>query len=128
MIRLTEFKMSARPYAINLGSRRPASTGVTFNAVWYRRKARVTHACAGRLDVWRLPMPAVLPDDPAELLAQEWDGRYGGHCVARWDGSNLWAPQIPYERAQEYLAVLRPMLDRFPACPPGYDGWWTFNG
>jgi hypothetical protein len=28
---------------------------------------------------------------------------------------------------EEHLALLRPMLENFPAVLAGFDGWWTFR-
>jgi hypothetical protein len=97
---------------------------VSAHAVWFRRRNGLTVACAGSLWDYQNERPA----DWEAFARAHTDGRYGGNCVARWDGSNLWAPQMPFERAQEYLAVLRPMLDGFPAAPEPYQGWWTFHG
>jgi hypothetical protein len=125
VIRLDEFKLSKRPYAVNMGSLTVNEHGRSHvDAVWFRRRSGLTVACAGTLWDYQDERPA---DAVAFLIAHD-DGRYGGNAVARWDRSNLWAPQMPIERAHEYLAVLRPMLAQFPAIPEGWDGWWTFHG
>lgn len=96
---------------------------MTVQAVWFRRKSGVLSAQYGHL--WDSTT-----EKPADLLA--WiesfrDGRYGGHCNARWDGASLWAPESSWEQMKEYAALLRPMLDNYPNVPPQFDGWWTFK-
>lgn len=124
MIREERFLISRRPYAIDLGSLRP--TGSNFwrlDAVWFRRRRGITVACIGYLHDLQNPPPTTT----AEFLARADDGRYGGHCEGRWDGQRYWGAQEP-EIAAAHLALLRPMLERFPAVPAGFDGWWTFAG
>jgi hypothetical protein len=130
MIREDRFLISRRPYAVDLSSLKLQehtrdngthfySGGIT--AVWYRRRRGVTVACVGSL--WDFQDAA--PADGIEFLARHDDGRYGGSCAGRWDGENYWGAQKPSE-IEEHLTLLRPMLDSYPAIPPGYDGWWRF--
>lgn len=122
MIRSDKFLISQRPYAVRLeGGMRFRSHGVDLDAVWFRRRYGVTVACIGCL--WDIQDP--VPVDAYEFLRRATDGRYGGTCLGRWDGRNYWGEQ-DIEVVQEHLKVLRPMLDNFPAVPPGYDGWWRY--
>lgn len=130
MRREDRFVMSHRPYAVDLSSMQmEVSTGwkgeyasANVSAVWFRRKNGVTAACVGEL--WDSQW--TVPSDAEQFLAQHDDGRYGGRCFARWDGTSFWcAGQDPEENAR-YLALLKPMLENFPAVPDGYDGWWRF--
>ena len=91
-------------------------------AVWFRRRHGRVTANAGWLRDYQRPEPAGV----TEFLMRYADGRHGGSCAARWDGSTLWCLAGEAERAR-YLAVLRPMLEGYPALPPGYDGWWRFE-
>lgn len=133
MIREDRFVLSHRPYAVDLSSlsgsrtdtpngRNPYSFSGRIDAVWFRRKNGVTAACIGSL--WDLQHPE--PTGAAQFLSQHTDGRYGGDCFGRWDGERYWGAQEP-EVMEQHLAVLRPMLDAYPAVPDGYDGWWTFR-
>lgn len=132
MYRLDTFRISHKPYAVDLNSLKlkqdgerydgaPMYTG-TVNAVWYRRRSGVTVACIGHL--WDI-QSGDAPKDATEFLARHDDGRYGGTCCGRWDGAGYWGAQMPAV-IEEHLAVLRPMLEAYPAVPAGYDGWWKF--
>lgn len=134
MKRETEFIQSHQPYAVDLESftpRGPNWSNAKINAVWFRRKRPrggvmiLTQACAGYISEC-LVDPA--PADAADFLARMADGRYGGHCLARWDGMTLWAPEATEDQRADYLSVLEPMLKNHPAVPEGFDGWWTFRG
>jgi hypothetical protein len=132
VIKEDKFLISRRPYAVKLGTYRVESWGDglggpwydgRIEAVWYRRRAGVTVACAGHLSHG---MGRDGTTDPVRFLEGYEDGRYGGTCMARWDGERLWTdPSLPY--VNPYLDLLRPMLDGFPEIPAGYDGWWTFH-
>ncbi|MET8766352.1 hypothetical protein [Streptomyces sp. NPDC004658] len=133
MIREDRFLISRKPYAIDLtslrGHRSPTPQGRNpyyfdgrINAVWFRRRKGVTVACVGTL--WDLQHPE--PTDARQFLEQHDDGRYGGDCEGRWDGERYWGAQEP-EIIGAHLSLLRPMLANYPAIPPGYDGWWTFQ-
>lgn len=123
MIHEDRFVLSRRPYAVKLDSLRSDEHHFArMDAVWFRRRNGVTYACAGTL--WDLQRP--VPRDAADFLARHDDGRYGGEAEARWDGKTLWAPEKSEDQRADYLAVLRPMLDNYPACPDGFDGWWRF--
>ena len=134
MIRDTTFRISHRPYAIDLttvtGDQHPRGDQYAFsgtaNAVWYRRKDGRTRACLGTLMLWSHYLPAPLDlADPHAVLSADLDGRYGGTADGRWDGERYWGAQKP-EVIEQHLAILRPMLAAYPACPDGYDGWWRF--
>lgn len=132
MIREDRFVQSHRPYAVDMGSlradpMRPGRDDVPHwfyvDAVWFRRRSGVTVACFGDLHTIQRPAPG----DAREFLERYTDGRYGGTCMARWDGDTLWAPEATEDDRADYLAVLRPMLANYPDRPPSYDGWWTFR-
>ena len=135
MKREEKFVQSHQPYAVDLGSyhvgalSEHGSAWCRVNAVWFRRRRSgyngplQTVACAG--DVHTLLRP---PSGTAEaFLLAHTDGRYGGDCQARWDGTELWAPGMSEPTRVEHLAVLRPMLEAYPELPEGFDGWWTFR-
>jgi hypothetical protein len=126
------FLISRAPYAVDLSSlhgykaaERTDGTAFyryTVTAVWFRRRKGVTVACIGEL--WDYQTPE--PESAEEFLARHDDGRYGGDCKGRWDGIGYWGAEEPAE-AGRHLGVLRPMLENYPAVPPGFDGWWTFK-
>ena len=132
MIREDRFLISKRLYAVDLdvlkthpNVRQDGSFfyGATVNAVWFRRRRGVTVAVIGTL--W--DYQEVEPASVVAFLAAHTDGRYGGSWTARWDGRSYVSenPASP-EAMAEHLALLRPMLESFPAIPSGYDGWWRF--
>lgn len=134
MIRDDRFRISHRPYALDLttltGDHHQRWDGLVYRgvvrALWYRRTGGVTRACIGPLQLWADHLTEPLDTtDPRAILSADLDGRYGGDCQGRWDGERYWGAQKPNVIA-EHLAVLRPMLDRFPVIPAGYDGWWRF--
>lgn len=130
MIRDTTFRISQRPYAVDLaslrGSLRPRQNGSDYfdgriDAVWFRRRKGATVACIGTL--WDLQDDR--PADAAAFLRAHEDGRYGGNCDGRWDGASYWG-NVTLAEQERHLAILRPMLDGYPALPAGWDGWWRF--
>jgi hypothetical protein len=142
MRKLEKFQISTAPYAVRPdtfrvaekwptytqpdGSSRRGETPyytMTVEAVWFRRKSGVLTAHYGHLWDASSDRPATLFD----WLENDWDGRYGGNCRARWDGDSLWAPESSWDQMKEYEELLRPMLDNFPETPAGYDGWWTYR-
>ena len=134
MIREEKFIQSHAPYAVDLYSftpRGPDYRQARIRAAWFRRRRGswggelATVACAGYI-----PECLITPEPVtgADFLARMTDGRYGGDCRARWDGHNLWAPEMGEDERAAYKALLVPMLDNFPAIPEGWDGWWTFRG
>lgn len=124
MYREDKFVMSHRPYAVDLSSLylKHHDGFFTVNAVWFRRKNGVTAACVGTL--WDLQRPA--PAGALEFLERHDDGRYGGDCLARWDGTSFWCAGQDPEENDRYLELLKPMLENFPEPAPGYSGWWRF--
>ncbi|MFD7922484.1 hypothetical protein ACFV3R_25070 [Streptomyces sp. NPDC059740] len=133
MIREDRFLISRKPYAIDLNTlrvstredtpkgRNPYYVTCRINAVWFRRRRGATVACIGEL--WDLQYPE--PATARQFLDQHNDGRYGGDCHGRWDGTGYWGAENP-EVQEQHLAILRPMLAGFPVIPDGYDGWWRF--
>jgi hypothetical protein len=122
VIKAGTFRVSRPLYAVDLGSYRLSEQGGSYiNAVWFRRRKSVTVACCGQL--WNYLQPR--PQTAAEFLAAHDDNRYGGDCMARWDGSSLWSNSDEAQR-REYLRVLEPMLAAYPDVPEGFDGWYGF--
>lgn len=142
MRREDRFVMSRKPYAVDLSSllttRKEGRAGpfwyCSVRAVWFRRRRTgrtgplVTVACVGSLATHQRPEPA----DGEAFLCAYTDGRYGGDCAARWDGTGYWGAEDPIVVAK-HLELLRPMLDAYadnphdPVAPAGFDGWWTFH-
>lgn len=130
MYREDKFVMLHRPYAVDLSSLQlETRTGRSgeyargrIGAVWFRRKYGVTQAVVGEL--WDSQRP--IPKDAVQFLEQHSDGRYGGRPFARWDGASFWCAGQDPEENDRYLELLKPMLENFPAIPPGRDGWWRF--
>jgi hypothetical protein len=130
MIKVEKFVVSHRPYAVDLNSLRfeqPWSQGcwARVQAVWFRRKAGITSAHVGFLGTY-LGTRITQPPTAVEFLESYKDGRYGGECTGRWDGRGYWGAEEP-ETIDKHLALLRPMLTHYPACPAGYSGWWEFE-
>jgi len=133
MYREDKFALSHRPYAVDLSSLRSYhenhSGWLMVDAVWFRRKNGITAACVGLLDDLRR---ASVTDDPVRFLEEYEDGRYGGRCLARWDGTSVWyAGQDPKENAR-HLELLRTVLDAYHANPTApelsdrWNRWWRF--
>lgn len=127
----TKFLISHRPYAIDPDSLKvterkredgTSSWHATVWAVWFRRKNGVNVACIGTL--WDIQDSK--PKTAWQFAEQHDDGRYGGNTHGRWDGSGYWGDE-DLEIQAKYLEVLRPMLENYPDCPYGWDGWWTFH-
>lgn len=139
MQRMDTFKITKRPYAVDLSSLQARWDESTRNgkplvppsgtwdrevgAVWFRRRRGVTVACIGRL--WDIRWEGQKPETAAEFLETCRTGGYGGDCKGRWDGECYWGAQEP-EQIQRHLDLLRPMLENYPEIPRGYDGWWVF--
>jgi hypothetical protein len=128
MIREDKFLISHAPYAVDLYGLEVRQTRGTrcrgdITAVWFRRKSGVVTAQYGVL--WDYQDRE--PDSAEAFLEAHDDGRYGGQCYGRWDGESFWG-NVSLKFQQEQLEVLRPMLENYPAVPPGFDGWWTFKG
>jgi hypothetical protein len=131
MIREDKFVFSHRPYAVDLGSlhitthttvHRPDFYRCTVQALWFRGRKNAPVSVAGSLSA----LVDEIPRDGLHAMEQMDDGRYGGAAVARWDGTGYWGEEVP-EIVQTHLEILRPMLENFPAVPPCFDGWWTFQ-
>lgn len=131
MIREEKFLISHAPYAVDLDSlevqeyQRP--DGATryrqeVTAVWFRRKSGVLTSHLGTLWNYTSDKPA----DAAAFLQAHTDGRYGGHCISRWDGESFWGNVKLLEQMKQ-MDILLPMLEDFPQVPRGFDGWWTFK-
>lgn len=136
MFKIDKFLISKSLYAIRMDSLevelRPCPEGFngidiwhwTMDAVWFRRRKGTTVACTGQLWNYQETEPA----SAAEALAAATDGRHGADCKARWDGHSIWVlpPQAP-DDSDRFTALLRPMLDRYPEIPSGFDGWWKYE-
>lgn len=134
MHRENEFVLSHAQYAANLDSLRLAYPEYVDEHDWarqswivdvvsFRKVKGVVRACAGTVGDHQDEVPLT----GAEFLSRI-DGlnRVSVTPTARWDGTSFWcAGQDPDENAR-YLELLRPMLENFPAVPPGCDGWWRF--
>lgn len=134
MIREDRFLISRKAFAIDLatvtGTQHPRGDLTAFsgnaNTLWFRRSAGVTRACIGSLGLWSHYLPAPLDlADPQAILSADLDGRYGGDCHGRWDGTGYWGAEDLDVQAQ-HLAILRPMLANYPDLPENHDGWWRF--
>jgi hypothetical protein len=134
MRREDKFVLSHRPYAVDLGSLASAGPYEGYyrvTAAWFRRKGGATAACVGYLGGFAGPSEVhpdpdrVPPADGLEFVTALSPGHYGD-CVGRWDGTGYWGSEVPGEQSA-HLELLRPMLERFPEAPPGFDGWWTFR-
>lgn len=128
MIKVAKFRFSYRPYAIDLSSFEVAwegerSSRVTFDAVWFRGPKTAPKACIGQL---REYVSLAADHDPERVLLNMNDGRYGGECLGRWNGTGYWGADGDLDVQARHLEILRPMLENFPAIPRGFDGWWTF--
>jgi hypothetical protein len=131
VIREEKFLISRAPYAVNLDSlkveergadsRRPYFHG-RIAAAWFRRKSGVLTSHIGTLWDSQYERPA----DAAAFLNAHDDGRYGGDCIARWDGKSFWG-NVTLDEQSNYLGILAPMLNNFPEVPRGFDGWYTFK-
>lgn len=124
MIREDRFLISRKPYAIDLTSLRTDDYGWAYiDAVWFRGTKNNPVACIGELRNLQRPAPA----DAHEFLERHTDGRYGGDCRGRWDGTSYWG-NVTLAEQNRHLAILRPMLANYPEAPAGYSAWWTFQG
>jgi hypothetical protein len=130
MIREGRFLISRTPYAVDLSSLRGTldSTSLTpvykgeINAVWYQKRKGRTMACIGTL--WDFQDSR--PGDAEEFLSRLTTERLGGRCHGRWNGTGYWADLDHTGKRDTHLAILRPMLDSYPAAPDPYDAWWRF--
>lgn len=127
MIKVAKFRFSHRPYAVDLSSFKVEWSGehsnrVTFDAVWFRGPSTAPKACVGKL---REYISLAADHDPERVLQCMDDGRYGGDCLGRWNGTGYWGVEDLDVQA-EHMTILRPMLGNFPEIPRGYDGWWTY--
>ncbi|MFI2761383.1 hypothetical protein ACH5A3_21315 [Streptomyces echinatus] len=130
MIRTDRFLISRKLYAVDLTSLTGTldTTSLTpvykgsINAVWFSRHKGRTTACIGTLADFQDAEPA----DAEEFLTCLTDGRRGGYCHGRWNGTSYWSdPWQPGQR-DAHLAILQPMLATPTEFPAGYDGWWRF--
>lgn len=130
MIRDDRFLISRRSYAVDMTSltgtldtsgAAPVYRGYV-NAVWFRRHKGRINACVGQLWDFQLSEPT----DAEQFLARLTDGRSGGRCHGRWNGTSYWSEDGRSEEKDAHLAVLRPMLAHYASPPDGYDGWWRF--
>lgn len=127
MIRDEDFRLSRNPFALDLGSFTVSgeddhpSAWCQVSAVWFRSRKGIVRACTGTIRGLLRPPPADVSDFLERYIHDPW----GGSCAGRWDGVRYWGAQEPAV-IEGHLAVLRPMLDGYPAVPDGYDGWWRF--
>lgn len=121
MIKASQFRITDRPFAVDLSSYVAGPGSGEVRAVWFRRRVGRLAACAG----WLRDYQSTCQETAEGFLAAYVNGQYGGDCKARWDGTNLWCLDDEPGRAV-YQGILMPMLANYPAVPPGYDGWWVF--
>lgn len=117
------FAPSQNPYAVDPESW-DRQTG-HIDAIWAGRKNGVTTITAGTLKIWA-PRTDINALALPEALAQA-DTRYGGDWELKWDGEELLVNPVVVVKPQEYLQWsydLDSFLERFPAIPDGYSGWW----
>lgn len=133
MIRRDRLVHSGYPYAVRPGTftvrSRPRDLDgkvvhrTSVQAFWF--KGRVAAPTANMGELWgSVVLNAGEPAPDLERFLGELDTRYGGDCVARWDGRGLWHQQLSVEGEREALGLLRPALEGYPAAPEGYAGWW----
>jgi hypothetical protein len=132
MFKTDAFKISKPMFAVNpdaysIGDRNdPSSHACSVAAVWFQRKRHQyngplrTAACGGYLNFW---LRGAGPVDAQDALSRCTRHEYTAHCLARWDGSNLWSLEDEDTRAVS-KALLVPMLEAYPAIPSLHDGWW----
>lgn len=142
MIKTPIFKPSRSLYAVDLGTLSRCEVGKVestgqplyryeITAVWFKRRNGLDTANIGAL--WDISTDLYEETNPLEAVTflsyALTDGRFGGDCRSRWDGSHLWSkPDTPLRGGMtKDLRFLRQMLINYPQIPPGYDGWWTFN-
>lgn len=119
------FEVNERYSTYDSGKRLSESPSywISVEAVWFKRKSGLLAAHFGNL--WDVKREA--PADVTSWLEGMTDGRYGGRCVARWNGNDLWAPEVEWDHQVELQKLLADMLAGYPAAPAGYEGWWTFK-
>jgi hypothetical protein len=126
MRRLDTFHPTLNPYAVDLTSLRPAPNSQIWyeiNALWFRRRQGRIVACYGELR----DSQVLRPIDAVDFLRRSTDVRYRGVCLARWNGTDMWAPKTPYALMMALQGRLRRALEHYPDVPAGFDGWWTFK-
>lgn len=124
-----QFTLSKRLYAVNPQSVKASDVSaenstlfrVELEAAWFRRKRGVTAACIGILWDYQQEKPTCAD----EFLRRHDDGRFGANCRARWDGESIWTLGIS-SQMNEDLAILQTMLDKYPAIPNRFVGWYCF--
>jgi hypothetical protein len=121
MVKHDELVVSRGMYAVRPDTLSSAASWRRLDAVWFRRRHRQTVACVGYL--WGYSGGETV----GEFLEGIDTARYGGTCLSRWDGRIHWSNGLPPEEMGRQLAILRPMLESYPAIPEGYDGWWEFR-
>jgi hypothetical protein len=136
VIREEKFLVSHAPYAVKpetisinsyeLGSSRPGvhMYSGTIEAIWFRRKSGVLSAHYGCLHGH---FGENEPDGFLDFMAKCDDGRYGGNCWARWDGTYFWAPETIWEVQVIRQAELAKVLASYGEVPDGFNGWWTYK-
>jgi hypothetical protein len=131
VIKEERFVFSHKPFAVRpdtftVNRRDGGWNDAAVDAVWYRRSGGVLRACRGFL---HSPVGQTPPVSLEEFLAGYTDGRWGGHTTARVDDAmRWWGPGRHVGQMQADYRLLKPMIDRYPYMPDGYDGWWTFRG
>ena len=144
IIESEKFKFSSTFYAIDWSALEykvlKKIVTVTVPAVWFKRQQGETVCCDGwlsdsyNLEVNNLVKGSITDDQILDLFINQFDGRYGGSTVARWNGENLWAPGFSMKEMIAYTAELDKFLTDFlnptppKQIPAGYSGWYSING
>lgn len=104
-------------------------TGMSFPAVWFKRKNGEVFVSAGYLShTVRHPTTHTLTTEEAiEHFMENYDPRYGGTVEMKWDGEVMWAPETRWTDVVKYQAILARILDGFPNIPEGFDGWYSLK-
>lgn len=134
MIRLDKHTFVGKQlYAVERDSFRtiiiPPSSSVikcVCGAIWFKRRDGIISVSMGTLRNYYNTDLFEEPSGLFEFLRSYEDGRFGGDCVARFDGKNLWSDSKNVEVNKQRLKVLNSILGKFPNLPKNYDGWWRF--
>lgn len=109
-------------YAIDFSSIH-LDDGITrVNAVWFKEtKEGIRSVSQGT--IWN----AQNGNLNVQKFIEAFRSSYGGSTEIKWDGKKVWAPRMDYEIVNQRLALLKPMLENFPAIPDQYEGWFSIK-
>lgn len=115
------FSASEFFYAINFDSLKIENSGVTVEAIWFKKKSGDRAVCMGKL--WSTRAGSENPED----FMRNFDGRYGGHTEYKWNGTEMWSSDNIFVDMMDAHAILDPILKNFPNIPEGYTGWYSIK-